>query len=396
MPAINSPVITRNAGQLIALSYRLVSGSYQQLQIPIICRQKGDGSWEEIAEDSTFQRDLNHSVSGFSQLFSWNGDLYFAASGGIWTGASSFSPLGVKIYRYSGSGTTWTDMTPSGLGSTSPWRRDNLSFSEQNFAEINGSLYFFWNEDKYPQAERLSVARLDGNSWTRMPDFAINADGPKQIVSNGSKAWLFQSGIAAGITYTYAPGSGFSTVASSDTDWFRSSAESSNLRLVMNGLRVVDGVGAFAFSRYRQGLPVSYADDQQYFYIAKNTSGSTWDRVRYDRPQAGSNARQSGYRLYDGKEFIALGGQGPGMSINQAGIWLYRKDGSSWTMLGGGSARSGTSTYTFPGIGQTLQSPGGVTQIEFWGGAAHLVFTERIPDTGSQANESLVIAKTAA
>jgi hypothetical protein len=82
----------------------------------------------------------------------------------------------------------------------------------------------------------------------------------------------------------------------------------------------------------------------------------------------------AGWQHYEGKEYVLVFGQGPGMTSTERGLWLFRKDGTSWTELGGGSAR------LLPNFEGTF--PGWDAELQIVDGKAYVLHREAWNSTG--------------
>jgi hypothetical protein len=175
----------------------------------------------------------------------------------------------------------------------------------------------------------------------------------------------------------------------------------------------IAGVPGMVFSRFTQtssqsGTTYNFTNTRQYIYISTGSASTPygWNVQQILMPEVTTgfflgfptiNAPQRQMRsaaYFNGKLYIVVAGRNSQMGTTREGIWLFRRDGSSWTMLGGGSARPvDTKPYT-----SELDTHGNIKLI-FLGGQPHILFTfGTVPNNleGDTLNTMFVIAKTRA
>lgn len=339
--------------------------------------------WTAVSSHSSFL-DPSTETSDASNLFFWKGDLYLACERRTLSSAGAYGPTRLAVFRYQSEG-DWIAATAT-----------------EEIAAANGGTHldrvipvptethlYLIAEETYPvngipsSMNRQVVYGYASNGWQRLAQ-ATADEQTYRAVGSGSKVWF----ASFNRSYSYSPSEGLIQTAASNDAWDQLVSETDDFRKFWADLVIDNGVGSWAFNRYRAGFPNNYTDARQYYYLANNTGGSSWTLTRFNKPQFGENTSVWGWATIGDKEYVVTSGRAGSMTSGQGGIWIFRKDGASWTMLGGGSARSANTlpagTYSNPG------SPGVIMKV--LGGVPYVIHWEQ----HDSSTGSFVIAKTAA
>lgn len=389
-------------GELIWARFIKLSQSGQvNNYVPMIYRLGSDG-WTNITYHTTFLEPYKNDGTTFQSattpgLFVFKGDLYANViyndqapprRVNLWDSAHS------HVFRYLG-GTSWEAVTPEG---GLPWR--SVSYGNIDYHLQDPSILFSINDKLHV----LNADRREGSfsvvettfvihrqesdgSWTRFGSTSgVNRPiiSPSAFACNGECAFfaynfMFPRFVPASSSYIDAVSSSYYYPPGSN-DYARSETVS----------HCADGNKIYKANNFVTGTGYNnYTDAQAYYYVSELVEGQTFlsgassGQIRDpDRRAVPSTPRPSvmaDWKMFNGKEYILMATR----SSAPVGIWLYRKDGSAWTMLGGGNARNADhpSGFMVPDA-----------HLFFVRGTPHVAFREYVP--GDKA--SLVIARTAA
>lgn len=318
-----------------------------------IVRQLNNGTWETLgaAEDLGFSLTHNSDPQG---IFSHDGNLYAGVRTYPKDPANNLhsTQTRFRIYRYNESLNTWEQETNTTTGlSHPPGTRVNGGGIAGKFFSMNGTLYYRWGERSYSSVwpsitfgsqDSLIIAEENNGSWSRIaslqPTDALGEQN--QLFSEDVDTFTIAGGHAylrrAGRIFRFTPGSGL-------TEWGRISAAAAP-----RGTRYADwGGGDLILSGTSNvtqinGQPVvtfvggqdSFADQDpvladKYCISTINSTAESFTRTNYNNPA--SNLIFRSMIEENGEEYYLFQSYATG----NKGLVLYRKNGNTWSIVGG-------------------------------------------------------------
>ena len=390
----------------------ITTGTY-----PTLLRNTGS-SWTELCDEYSFTANPSTTIQGYSAATVWEDDIYMAVILRPYDSVSSRYNAGIdrlQIFRWD-TGTTWTQLTNASY-SVAPVLSGYYTRTPQNgvFFELNTELHFAWNERSATstsfsaiQGDRFVIASWDGTAWTRLDEENFLAQDQSdwlETVEIIGDSVFFQEEFNV-YSYTVAGGFGPQIIAESNVypRWAQTTGDGNQYRLIGHNLAFGQFASqpGFIFGRYKFNSPASFTEALNYFYVSRWTGTinpingqGTFDLTRFDKPQAGTGAVFQDFQAHAGSEYLLIGGPGTGMTTSEEGIWLYKRTGSEWEVLGnadveGGSLRPSKTKFGTASIDLSSSSP----KLYFIDGDPHILYYETKNESGVLGSR-LIIARYA-
>ena len=332
-----------------------------------IVRQLNDGTWEVLgaAEDLGFSLTHNSAPEG---IFSHDGNLYAGVKTFPKDPANNPSETQTRfrIYQYNESLNTWEQQTNTSVGLSNGFSgRINAGGNAGKFFSMNGTLYYRWGErtwsfqigsNYFGSNESFVIAEENNGSWSRIHTWLntqVNSisSSSGQLYSEDVDTFTIAGGHAYlrrnNKIFRFTPGSGL-------TEWGNISGTASP-----NGTRYADwGGGDLIYSGTSNvsqiiGQPVvtfvggenngvlvenNFLADK-YCISTINSTAQSFTRTNYDNPASDLVFRSMIEE--NGEEYFLFQSYATGNN----GLVLYRKNGSSWSIVGGGLAVPAVENY---------------------------------------------------
>ena len=332
----------------ITLQYQQTDGTDV---FPRVARQLNNGTWETLgaAQDLGFSLTQNSQRQG---IFSHNGSLYAACLTYPKTFPGHFNQNRLRIFKYNESTNVWTQETNTSVGLSSEALNGGARVG--HFFVIEGTLYYRWMEpyylsqiggDFFTIQYRLVVAEENNGSWSRVATFnGVSGTGDSVVENDNEDAFAVANGHLYSMRRTrifrFTPGSGieaWSANRSSTTGGF--TADWGDGQVVVGESEVIRNFTGSPVIAFR-GPSTSVPD--KYFVSTINSTSGSYTRSDINNPTSDLSFRSMAEA--NGEEYV-LFNKGAG-SENDRGLVLYRKNGNSWSLIGGGLAVQGNSFST--------------------------------------------------
>ena len=352
----------RHNGKLTLQYHQVIESNFEYFDgFTRVVRQLNNGTWETLGA----AEDLGYSATNFSQprgIFSYDGNLFCAVEVGrkdrtkTGTFSSNQDFDRVRIYQYNETLNTWEEETDASVGLSN--QTLNIGGNTGRFFVLNGKLFYFWAEQIWVTSQRLQTntqiafAERNNGTWSRVatgPKLSMSqhlnllfAEDELTFVVDGNHLYYM---VKEDIIFRFTDGSGITQWSTASTGLSGTSGQAQNAEWgdgvpVKSSTNIVTKRNGGPVVTFREGKSTSpYYVADKYSISTINGTANSYTRTEFNNPA--SDLLFYSMIEENGEEYYLFQSNASG----NEGLVLYRKNGSSWSIVGGGLAVPGLVNY---------------------------------------------------